>query len=134
MKLATAFNNLDFHSRHHGSELTEVETETETERHEGARASHRAKADLPTLWRVVRCRTDLEDYTPEKAAALIRLQGDAVTRIDNATRAFLREKVRHFGLESDDLDDAVEDARRRPSHAQTSDNQGRIQVALIGER
>ncbi|GAB4299570.1 MAG: hypothetical protein Kow0058_15300 [Roseovarius sp.] len=63
------------------------------ERREAALAVHRALADLPALWRAVLVMCDLEDSTPEQAAAILELPETEVTWIAKAARGFVRQKL-----------------------------------------
>lgn len=75
-----------------------TDPESEAERHEGARALHRAMAQLPALWRRVLDLVCLGDATTAEAAAALGLTEAEVAEIAQAAIAFLRARLIEAGF------------------------------------
>lgn len=108
---------------------------SEAERHEAARALHRAMADLPALWRRVLDRIYLSDETSAQAATALGLDAAEVAGIAQAAIAFLRAKLTEAGF-SDKLVEAANLEReiaRTARLPQPIFERQRIIVAMRGE-
>ncbi|CUB01126.1 sigma-70 family RNA polymerase sigma factor [Pannonibacter indicus] len=108
---------------------------SEAERHEAARALHRAMAQLPSLWRRVLERIHLADETPAEAAAALGLDAAESDRIAQAAMAFLRAKLIEAGFSGETVETAkLEQEIARTAHLpQPILERQRIVIALRGE-
>lgn len=66
-----------------------------------AQALHRAIAALPALWRRVVALVDLDDTPAERAAAILGIPEDEVTRTVAAAHSYMREKLGDAGQSPD---------------------------------
>lgn len=87
--------------------------ETATARHELAIAVHRAVAALPRLWRQALFALDVEDMTPERAAAVLGRTPQEVAEAAAQARAYLRQRLKEQGVIELDTADAEADAVSR---------------------
>ena len=112
-----------------------TDPESEAERHEAARALHRAMAHLPALWRRVLDLVCLGDATTAEAAAALRLTEAELAEIAQAATAFLRAKLIEAGVASETVEIAnLQQEIARTAHLpQPILERQRIAVAMYRE-
>ncbi|HET6182412.1 MAG TPA: sigma-70 family RNA polymerase sigma factor [Acetobacteraceae bacterium] len=112
-----------------------TDPESEAERHEAARALHRAMAHLPSLWRRVLDRIHLAGETTAEAATALGLDEAEVARIAQAATGFLRAKLIEAGVAGETIEIAnlEQEIARTARLPQPILERQRIIVAMHGE-
>ncbi|MAQ36683.1 MAG: flagellar biosynthesis protein FliA [Thioclava sp.] len=102
---------------------------------ESAQALHRAIAALPALWRRVVALVDLDDTPAERAAAILGIPEDEVTRTVAAAHSYLREKLGDAGHSSDRAGATLAAVRKMTARLPLPlVDRSRIETALSVER
>lgn len=99
-----------------------------------ALAFHRAIAGLPALWRRVLFLVDLNETPLETASSVLGIPEDDVTRIAQAARDYLRDKLRDSGQSSDTVHALFDSAHQRGSRIpQPLRDRARLEHAFLGD-
>ncbi|UVV70664.1 flagellar biosynthesis protein FliA [Brucella anthropi] len=106
-----------------------ADPEAEAARREEALALHRAIAALPSLWRRVLLRLELEKDTAENVSHILGIPEEDVRRVAESARAQIREKMHASGYPAD-IAGTVREPSRIPQPLQHRD---RIERGLLGD-
>ena len=108
--------------------------ETGVAKRQDGLALHRAIAGLPALWRRVLFLVDLNDTPLETASSVLGIPEDDVTRIAQAARDYLRDKLRDSGQSSDTVHALFDSAHQRGSRIpQPLRDRARLEHAFLGD-